>query len=202
MGNVTIKARWIWHRTANRLSRHILSTGTILLFTTTTAIYFALLDQKAERWDLIKNHPTFHDLASVGIAGVTMLLVLGRWLLERRQASRRCNSEDLLVNFIGMVGRIVAHKVKRFQTKSASLTAKNKFGQITHPIDQIGLIFSEASAFLQQAFALKEDEIDLTVIARRPEAHREEQWFYLAKHQEWKHADPSNLSTRQLPGAR
>jgi hypothetical protein len=102
-------------------------------------------------------------------------------------------AREVLSDFLTTVGAIVAAKTLRFRNAIPSIRPNSdRFLHITDPKSQIHIISNAAVGFICKNYGLTEDQVDITIIRRKPAGA----WhFHYLHHASWKHTEPPRLMT-------
>lgn len=179
------------HRLSKCYFRFARSKRIAVLFPPVTGAYYLTLDVWGDKLAFVKNYESQHRIAFFTLLGITLTGLFVRGFIDEKKNLTSEEANQLLTDFIKMVGLIVDEKTSRFRNKLfQTKLAHDKFGLITHPDDQLHVIFTHAVHFLRRAFSLEEDQIDITIIRKKDV---DTNWNYLVCHQRWKHGDAHEL---------
>ena len=181
-----------WLRKAiRRISKHWLIT---ILLPWITGSYYAILSIWGNDWAWVKNHKDTHEKAFWLCLVVSLCSqFLSNFFPEPQKLESDQQAREILSEFIASVGVIVQAKIDRFRSKLTDIKPNSdKFKHITKPEDQVSVIAKAAARFLQNAYGLYEDQIDITILRKKDEGG----WNFDFRLQPWTHTSPDSLMER------
>ena len=189
-----IKKRRFFRRLLEKIAQNRWLT---FIFPPVTSAYYAVLDILKDDLPIIKNHLALHQRLFWIILVVSLLLLFIQGFVEEKESDKQKIALTLLTDFLATVGRIVQNKLDRFRKKFPQLKpSSNKFNQITQPNEQLSIIARESVAFLQKAYGLNDDQINITIARKKGENGK---WHYCYRYQNnWKHSDPKKILPQKM----
>lgn len=128
------------------------------------AAYWRFLGPLGERYQVIQSHQSAMEGLVPWIIGITFVLVIWRELGNRYYDFDQSYTASL-EKLLNSIGKIIHFKRKRFESKVASLEdGVNVFELITHPLDQMSFIVSEAVEFLADQCNVSTKQFSITVV--------------------------------------
>lgn len=157
--------------------------------------YFSALDVWGEKWGFFSENLEVHFIVFWILLGILMVFMVLKTIVEEQPLAQAGYAREILEDFGTLLGKIVQIKIRRFREACSKLeSGKDKFTSITKPYDQIVVISDSLVGFICRVYGLKKDEIDVTIIRKKPK----KKWFFRYQyHEEWNHLNPDYLMKRQ-----
>jgi len=178
-----------------------LSSASVLL----TGLYYGTLDIWGDEWDWIKNHLDIHSMIYSFLVLLTVFLVLSKCVIEYLDDKENArldlikqDREKLLKDFLSFIKNVVHQKKNRSFDRVTKISKDrqriNFFDEITHPIDQIRQIMSQAIIFLEK-YGVPRNHVEMTVVGFNTKTDK---WTYSVKLDRQKnYTDPQVLMSSQ-----
>jgi hypothetical protein len=168
---------------------HVLAAKVVAIITGLISAYNGVEALFGKTSAAFSEHPNFHLYVKVILVTTLLLVGVGTFFKERAKERSLAETEVLLTDFVEMVANIVQHKISRLAGEAKTVPPSRRVDHVTHPTDQLRHIFTESARFLVKTFALRADQIDLTILERK----NADSWTFLGKHQNWNHGSPAQL---------
>lgn len=127
--------------------------------------YSVCYEEKGDDWDFFTRSTELHEaIYFYGLLGALLFIVV-KGIADNFAKKGDAEYIEFANGLIALAARAIESKIDRFKRRSRVLQKNSSvFESITNAESQIKLIIDDAKEFLQEFFALKEEQIAITII--------------------------------------
>ncbi|SMP41596.1 hypothetical protein SAMN06265222_101618 [Neorhodopirellula lusitana] len=131
---------------------------------TVALCYWKLVGSLGQQYEYVRQRQDFLESLFPVIVGLTVLAQVIRYIAEKYTQRDQSYTEDL-ENLLNTIEKIICAKTVRFESRVKKLkVSQSVFTTITHPIEQMDEIATEAVAFLSRQCQVSDEKFSITVI--------------------------------------
>jgi len=184
---------WRWFLVTNWFAKLIHHKALMIIGGPVVGFYVSIV--KLSSVPAVSHYKAEHDITLAIIILLGCLWGIHAGFRELIMTRERKAFEKLFSGINAFANNVVRIKRERFSSALAKLKKKNVFNQITKPEIQISSIAKGAARLFCEAFEIKEEDLDITIIAFSP---LKENGYYMFRLQDQvRHAHPSVLTSNK-----
>jgi hypothetical protein len=155
-------------------------------------LYFLCLDIWSDKWPIIKNYEKEHECVFTMLIFFSLLILIIRGIADWYEGKSDKAYIAFMEQFSVLTSKLVTKKLERFKDEAIKLKPNgNTFKQITQPKDQINIILGEVETLLFNNFAVKKNQVCITIMHKNPKT---DIWYYeYETNKGWKHTKAQKL---------